>query len=77
MKGNIEESVLLANRKKVGQQLKEARESQGLSQEELAEKTGFIQSTISKIEAGKWSVSLDMLFVVCEKLGITIKFEKE
>lgn len=46
---------------KVGETLKEMREKKGYSQDELAEAMNINRSTISKIENGKFNLSLDYL----------------
>ena len=41
----------------------------GLSQRDLAEKSGLTQNTIYKIENGKFSVGIDVLCKATEALG--------
>jgi transcriptional regulator with XRE-family HTH domain len=48
-------------RLKMGQNIKEIREKRGYSQDELAEIMEVNRSTISKIENGKFSFSIDYL----------------
>ena len=48
-------------RMKIGQSIKEAREKRGYSQDELAEIMEVNRSTISKIENGKFAISIDYL----------------
>lgn len=48
-------------RLKVGQSIREIREKRGLNQEQLAEKMQISRSTISKIENGKFNLSIDYL----------------
>jgi transcriptional regulator with XRE-family HTH domain len=52
--------------------LREARESRGLSQADLAEKTGFQPSAISHFENGRREPSFDTLKTMAEILGVTI-----
>lgn len=54
----------------VGQQIKLIREEKGLSQEELAQRMGISRTTISKIENGKFSFSIDYLL----KLSLSLDF---
>lgn len=49
------------HRIRIGQQLAALRKDKGLSCEEVAEIVGTYRQTITKIENGKWSVSLDLL----------------
>lgn len=54
----------------VGKQIKFLREEKGLSQEELAQRMGISRTTISKIENGKFSFSIDYLL----KLSLSLDF---
>lgn len=49
----------------------------GISQVELAEKCRLIQATISKIERGRFSVTVDMLQRICEVLNCRIELKPE
>lgn len=60
------------DRVRIGHRLREIREAQGLTTTKLAEKCGLSHSTISKIENGRWSASIDMLSKVCEALGAKV-----
>ena len=60
-------------REEIGERLYEIRLSRGMTQEELASKCGIIRTTISKIERGKFSVSVDMLARICEALCAKIE----
>jgi transcriptional regulator with XRE-family HTH domain len=55
------ENYIYDYRIKVGETLKEMREKKGYSQVELAEAMNVNRSTISKIENGKFNLSLDYL----------------
>lgn len=55
------ESYLHSCRLKMGQNIREIREKRGYSQDELAEIMDVNRSTISKIENGKFSFSIDYL----------------
>jgi transcriptional regulator with XRE-family HTH domain len=55
------ENYIYDYRIKVGETLKEMREKKGYSQDELAEIMNVNRSTISKIENGKFSFSIDYL----------------
>ena len=60
------------NRKKLGEQVREVREEQGWTQEQLAAFVGVKEQTIAKIEEGLYNVSLDLIGTVCEALGVNI-----
>lgn len=68
MKGNIAPEQLKATRELVGNWLKEKRRTKGLSQAALADLMGIRFETVSKVEAGKWAISVDMLALFCEHL---------
>lgn len=56
-------------RYEVVEQLKNARRSQNVTQEMLAERVGTKKSNISRFESGKYNPSLDFLIKVAEGLG--------
>ena len=58
---NSIENYLHDCRLKTGQKIREIREKRGYSQDELAEIMEVNRSTISKIENGKFSFSIDYL----------------
>ena len=62
-------------RDKVGAQLKDARIKANLTCEKLSELSGVTASTISKIENGKWSASIDMIERIITPLNVTLKIE--
>lgn len=43
-----------------------------MSLSEVAEKAGVTETTISKIENGKWSVSVDLLEKVCSSMDVSL-----
>ena len=55
-------------RKSIGKQIESRRKELGLTQGELAKMCGLVQTTVSKIELGRFSVSLDLLQRVCKPL---------
>lgn len=57
----IKNSDVLESRLKIGATIRSIRETRGLSQEQLAEKMNISRSTISKIESGKFNLSIDYL----------------
>lgn len=57
------------------QALIDARKGMGMTQKELAEKTGIAQGDISKIEHGKVNVSLATLKRLAEGMGKQLKIE--
>ena len=53
----------------------DARNSQNLTQKELAERTGINQADISKIENGTRNPSLNLLKRLAEGMGMALKIE--
>lgn len=58
-------------RKIVGENVKKARERAGLTQEDLAERSGFSQQYLSGLERGKRNPTIVTLFEVAQALGIS------
>lgn len=54
-----------------GEELRKTREAAGLTQEELAFKAHVDRSYISQLERNLKSPTLDMLFRLCDALGIS------
>jgi len=57
-----------------GQKITIARKQKGLSQSELAERTGILPNNLSRIETGKYSTGLDMLLKIADALEMELKF---
>ncbi len=55
------EKYIQDNRESIGKQIKIFREKKGYSQDELAEIMEVNHSTISKVENGKFAISIDYL----------------
>lgn len=55
------ENEIKAFRLKLGDKIRQVRELRGYSQEQLAEMMNVNRSTISKIENGKFSITVDYL----------------
>ena len=62
-------------RESIGMQIRRERKRQGLSGKQLAERVGFVESTINKIENGRWNVSVDILERVSNALGVTLTLQ--
>lgn len=65
-------------RKRIGDQIRIRRESMGMTQSGLSELTGLDRANVSKIEGGRYNVSVDILGRIAEVLrcGIELKPEK-
>lgn len=64
------------HRARIGGQLAAIRKEKGLSCEQAAEMINSCRQTISKIELGRWSVSLDLLEKYANALGAEVTIEK-
>lgn len=56
-------------------QIIKARSEQGLTQEELAARTGLQRSNISRLESGNYNPSIEMLSRVAQGLGMELHVE--
>ncbi|MBQ7644087.1 MAG: helix-turn-helix transcriptional regulator [Spirochaetales bacterium] len=56
----------------MGKRIKHFREKNGLSQYDLAERTGISRSYLSRIESGQYSLSLDYLVLIANELEVSI-----
>jgi transcriptional regulator with XRE-family HTH domain len=66
------EATRYINRSRIGQLIADARRRQGLSIRELADKSGVSYQNITKIENGKYNVSIDILGKLCRALDLKI-----
>jgi DNA-binding XRE family transcriptional regulator len=60
------------NRKRIGKLIADTRRRQGLSIRELAVRSGVSYQNITKIENGRYNVSIDILDKLCKALGLKI-----
>ncbi len=54
----------------LGKKIKEIRKSRGLTQDYLAEEVGIDAKHLSRIECGKNSLSLNLLYKICDVLNV-------
>ena len=64
---------LAVQRGQLGKTIRNLRLRRGLTQEELARRAGVTQCNIARIEAGKYSVGLDVLNRICNAMGVSIE----
>lgn len=64
-------------RQRIGARIAELRREQGMSQAQLAEAAGLRQSNVSRIEAGKYATTLDILANIAQALGCKVDIIKE
>jgi transcriptional regulator with XRE-family HTH domain len=62
--------ISLAMRRDLGQKLREARKTTGLSQRQLAKLTGIHHAHISEIENGLQNVTFDTVTVLARAVGL-------
>ena len=67
------EQYIQEHREKIGKHLRSFREEKGYSQDELAEIMEVHRSTISKIETGKFAITIDYMV----KFGWYLDFDIE
>jgi len=61
-------------RKYIGEQIRNARKAQGMTTRQLAEKCGLSHSHISRIESGRYAVTIDTLAIIGNALGMEVRF---
>lgn len=61
-------------RQRIGARIAELRRERGMSQAQLAEAAGLRQSNVSRIEAGKYATTLDLLTTIADALGVKVDF---
>ena len=61
-----------ATNQRMGQRIALLRKAAGMSQEQLAEKAGIGRGHLSRIEAGKYEVTLWIVQAIAEALGMTV-----
>jgi transcriptional regulator with XRE-family HTH domain len=71
------EEYIQQNRESIGKQIRLYREKKGISQEELAEMLEIKNSTISKIENGKFAITIDYLAKLAWYLDFDISTMKK
>ena len=68
------ESASTVERKRIGNRIAEARKEHGMTQQQLADAVGVSREHIARIEAGKYSVGLDILVKVAKVLSMELVF---
>lgn len=64
------------HREKIGQKLKSLRKEAGISQTEMAEKTGLKRQNLDRVESGQFNTGIDTIQKMCEVLGVEINIDK-
>jgi transcriptional regulator with XRE-family HTH domain len=66
----------MSHRQKIGSQLKALREKAGITQSEMAEKTGLQRANIARVEGGKYNTGIDIIQKICTVLCAEIELKK-
>lgn len=64
-------------REYIGKRVAEIRQAKGLSIRQLADLCGVSSQNITKIEHGRYNVSVDILGKICDALGRKIEIVKK
>ena len=64
------------NRRRIGRQVRQLREDDGMTLVQLAELSGLRQTTIRKIEDGVFDIGIDELAAIAQALGGELNIEK-
>jgi transcriptional regulator with XRE-family HTH domain len=57
----------------LGLEIRKARDREGITQGELADRSGVSRSSIANIEGGRNSVSLSVVFALAAPLGVQVR----
>lgn len=63
-------------RKRIGQRIADIRKEKGLTQLDIADKTGIQRCHVARIEAGRYSVGLDTLAMIGDAMDMNIDYVK-
>ena len=64
-------------RDRIGLRIQTLRKLAGMSQEQLSERAGLHRTHVSRIEAGKYAVTLETIQAIAEALGMTVDIVDE
>jgi transcriptional regulator with XRE-family HTH domain len=59
--------------RRIGSRIAELRKIQGLTQAQLADKSGLLQSQISRIEHGKYNITYETLTTLAKALNCSVE----
>lgn len=62
-------------RSRIGSRIRDLRTEQGMTIQQLADKAGITRANLSNIEAGKYSVGLDILNKIATALGVDVTLQ--
>ena len=61
----------------IGQRIKELRIKKGLTTRQLEKLTGYSHSNITRIEAGRYSVGIDIISNILDKLDAKLEIKEK
>lgn len=67
---------MMCNREIIGNKIKNIRQKKGLTQSQLSEMSKLTRTTISKIEAGKFNASIDLIERLIKPLGAELDIKE-
>lgn len=62
----MEQEIITQERIRIGSRIRQLREEAGMTQDDLAEKTGLKRPNISRIEAGRYNTGQDILSKIAQ-----------
>ncbi|WP_409306257.1 helix-turn-helix domain-containing protein [Pectobacterium sp. B1J-3] len=65
----------MSNRLSIGKKIADARKNMGNTQQQMADVTGIFKTTLSKIENGRFTGSLDILERYLDAVGLQLNAE--
>lgn len=66
-----------SERSRIAQRIAELRKEQGMSQAELADKSGMLRPHIARVESGRYGITLDVLARIAAALGVKVDLIKD
>lgn len=66
----------MCNREIIGNKIKNIRQKKGLTQSQLSKMSKLTRTTISKIEAGKFNASIDLIERLIKPLGAELDIKE-
>ena len=67
---------MMCNREIIGNKIKNIRQKKGLTQSQVSEMSQLTRTTISKIEAGKFNASIDLIERLIKPLGAELDIKE-
>ena len=75
--GNLTNNQDVDIKKRIGERISKLRKDNGLSTRQLADLSGVNYTNIGKLERGDYNISIDILYKICDPLGVEIMLESK